>query len=136
MFSNKSTYALRALAILAKKYGKEPVLIGDISRKEKIPQKFLELILLELKQNGYLDSKKGIHGGVWLIKPPDEIIIGNIIRILDGPLTQIKCNQSNPLRPCEGCPGLDQCRVKSLINDVKNAVSGVLDNYSLSEFAA
>jgi len=136
VFSNKSTYALRALAVLAKKYGKEPVLIGEISRLEKIPQKFLELILLELKQNGYLESKKGIHGGYWLAKPPDEIIIGNIIRILDGPLPGIRCNQTNPNRPCEGCPGKDECRVNSLMNNVTNAVSHVLDNYSLSEFAA
>lgn len=136
MFTNKSTYALRALVLLAKKYGKEPLLIGEISRKEKIPQKFLEMILRELKQNGYLDSKKGIHGGYWLIKPPDEIIIGQIIRLLDGPLTAIRCNQTNPSRPCEGCPGIDQCRVNSLITNVKNAVSGVLDNFSLSEFSS
>lgn len=136
MFSNKSTYALRALSVLARKYGKEPVLIGEISEKEKIPRKFLELILLELKQNGYLDSKKGIHGGYWLKKPPHEILIGNIIRILDGPITGLKCSQSNTNRPCEGCPGIDQCRVNSLLIDVRNAVSGVLDGYSLSEFAA
>lgn len=136
MFSNKSTYALRALAVLARKYGKEPVLIGDISKKEKIPQKFLELILLELKQNGYLESKKGIHGGYWLAKSPDEIIIGNIIRLLDGPMPGIRCNSANPGRPCEGCPGKDECRVNSLMNNVTDAVSHVLDNYSLSEFAA
>lgn len=136
MFSNKSTYALRALAILAKKYGKEPVLISEISKMEKIPRKFLELILLELKQNGYLDSKKGIHGGYWLIKPPNEIIIGNIIRILDGPLTNIKCHGTGTTKPCEGCTDAEQCRINSLICDVQDAVSGVLDSYSLSEFAA
>ena len=136
MFSNKSTYALRALAFLAKRYGQEPVLIGDISRKEKIPKKFLELILLELKLSGYLDSKKGKHGGYWLIKPPSEIIIGNIIKILDGPFAQLRCSLSNSNQPCQGCPGMEQCRVNSLLTNVRDAVSGVLDKYSLSEFAA
>ena len=91
MISKKTKYALKGLIYLARKYDQGPILISDLARYERIPKKFLELILLSLKNNGVLQSKKGKGGGYYLGKHPKEISIGNVIRILDGPLAPVPC---------------------------------------------
>src|SRR5258708_37427654 len=89
MLSKKSKYALKALMVLAKEYGQGPVLISDVAQREGIPRKFLELILLELKNQGILQSKKGKGGGYFLNREPRMISSGHIISILDGPIAPL-----------------------------------------------
>ena len=89
MLSKKSKYALKALIVLAKEYGQGPVLISDIAQREDIPRKFLELILLELKNQGILQSKKGKGGGYFLGRPPHQVSVGHVIRVLEGPLAPL-----------------------------------------------
>ena len=89
MISNKTKYGLHALFFLSEKYNQGPVLIADLAREESIPKKFLELILLELKNQGILESKKGKGGGYQLARHPTEIKLGQVIRILDGPLAPV-----------------------------------------------
>src|SRR5258708_19658368 len=91
MLAQKSKYALRALLVLAKEYGQGPVLISDIAHREALPQKFLELILLELRNHGILGSKKGKGGGYFLARRPDLVHLGEVLRVLEGPLAPLPC---------------------------------------------
>src|SRR3954470_25067694 len=91
MLSMKAKYGLRATSVLAREYGRGPVLIADLAEKERIPRKFLELILLELKKKGLLLSKTGKGGGYTLSRPPEMISIGELIRTLDGPIALLPC---------------------------------------------
>src|SRR6266851_2898903 len=103
MLSKKSKYALKALLVLAKEYGQGPVLIADIAQRETIPRKFLELILLDLKNSGMLQSKKGKHGGYFLIKRPNEISFGQVLRVLEGPLAPLPCVSRTAYMRCLEC---------------------------------
>jgi len=100
MLSKKSKYALKALMVLAKEYGQGPVLISDVAQRAGIPRKFLELILLELKNQGILQSKKGKGGGYFLAREPRAISVGHIIRILDGPIAPLPCVSKTAYMRC------------------------------------
>ena len=91
MISQKSKYALKALTVLADEYGKGPILIADIAALEHIPRSFLELILLEMKNHRFLDSRKGRGGGYFLAKPPEQISAGQVLRAIEGPLAPLPC---------------------------------------------
>src|SRR5712691_11411489 len=98
MLSMKAKYGLRALAGLARDYGKGPLLISDISSRERIPKKFLEIILLDLRKKGFLQSKKGKGGGYYLSRVPSTISVGQLIRALDGSPGPSSLRKSNGLR--------------------------------------
>jgi len=133
MLSMKAKYGLRALTVLARRYGQGPVLISDMSSGEKIPHKFLELILLELKRQGILQSKKGKGGGYLLSKPPASISVGDVIRTLDGPLALLPCVSQSAYRPCEECIDETTCGIRSVMKEVRDVTSKILDNTSLQE---
>ena len=103
MLSKKTQYALKALGYLAGKAGDGPVLIAEIARKKKIPLKFLESILLELKQKGILASKKGKGGGYYLAQSPKKISLAAAIRIVDGPIALLPCVSLNFYQRCKDC---------------------------------
>lgn len=103
MLSKKTQYALKALGFLATKYGEGPVLIAEISKKKKIPLKFLETILLELKKQGVLDSKKGKGGGYYLSEPPKKTPIARVLRIVEGPIALLPCVSLNFYERCKDC---------------------------------
>lgn len=103
MISKKTKYALKALGHLAAEYGKGPVLISEIARKKKIPIKFLESILLQLKQNEILDSKKGKGGGYFLAHPPKKISLAAVYRIVEGPIAMLPCVSLNFYQKCKDC---------------------------------
>jgi Rrf2 family protein len=113
MLSQKSKYALKALLVLSQEYGKGPVLISEIAGREKIPHRFLELILLELKNHGVLLSRKGKGGGYFLSKPPDHISVGQVLRMLEGPLAPLPC--------------------ASLMKEVRDATAAILDSTTLED---
>ena len=134
--SKRGEYGLRAMINLADaaEPGKPyPMLqIRDISERENIPSKFLEQILLTLKNAGLLQSKMGFGGGYYLAKSPAEINLGQIVRLLDGPLAPIRCVSQMAYEPC-GCPDEATCGLRMVMGDVRNAIAGILDNTTLAD---
>ena len=133
MISKKTKYALKALLYLGRKYNQGPVLISDLARDERIPKKFLELILLTLKNNGVLQSRKGKGGGYFLGKLPREISVGNVIRILDGPLAPVPCVSETAYAKCQECVDERTCGIRPVMKDVRDAIADILDNTSLAD---
>lgn len=112
-----------------------PQLISDIAESENIPKKFLERILLELKQVGILSSKKGKGGGYYLAKDPAQISVGQVIRAVDGSLAPVSCvDKSNPV-PCRECPKTPQCPLHYLMEKVMSATTEILDKATIADLA-
>jgi Rrf2 family protein len=133
ILSKKAKYALRALVLLAKEYGSGPVLISEMAQRERIPKKFLELILLELKNQGVLQSKKGKGGGYFLGKTPEAITLGQVIRALDGPLAPLPCVSQTAYMKCEECTDETTCGIRIVMKEVRDATARILDYTSLSD---
>ncbi len=132
MLSKKTQYALKALGYLAAKYGQGPVLISDISKKKKIPIKFLETILLELKQAQILDSKKGKGGGYFLIQSPKQITLARAIRLVGGPIAMIPCVSLNFYEKCKDCDEAT-CGLYKAMQITRDATLKILEKKTLSE---
>ena len=118
---------------LGSRYGEGPVLIATLSKQEAIPIKFLEVILLDLKGNGLLVSKKGPRGGYQLSRPPSTITVGSLIRMMEGPLAPLPCASETAFRPCEECVDIEACGVRIIMRQVRDAVASVLDRTTLAE---
>lgn len=131
--SKKSKYALRALFELAKHYNQGPVLIADLSAHQRIPRKFLEAILLELRNQGLLSSKKGKGGGYVLAKDPGSISVGEIIRALDGSLAPVPCVSQTAYRTCDECKDEATCGIRAVMQDVRDTTAKILDRHSLAD---
>lgn len=128
--SKKGEYALRAMIDLSLNYEKGSIQIRDISQREKIPEKFLEQILLMLKNAGLLQSRRGIGGGYNLIKPPKEITLAEVIRIIDGPLAPLSCvSQWAHVH----CPEEKNCGLYLVMLDVRNAIAAMLENITFED---
>ncbi|MDD5084498.1 MAG: Rrf2 family transcriptional regulator [Candidatus Omnitrophica bacterium] len=128
--SKRGEYALRAMIHLSMNYGKGAVPIHDISKKEKLPEKFLEQILLSLRKAGLLQSKRGIGGGYSLIKPPQEITLAEVIRIIDGPLAPLSCVSK---MAHVTCPRERKCGLYNVMLDVRNAIAKILEGISFAD---
>jgi Rrf2 family cysteine metabolism transcriptional repressor len=135
-FSKKSEYGLRALIELTAAYGKTLLQRHEIASRQNIPVEFLEQILLSLKNAGLLASRRGVSGGYALLKSPHDITVGQVIRVLDGPLAPINCVSKTAYQKCRDCPYTDKthCPVQGVMLDVRNAIAGILDNYKLADF--
>jgi Rrf2 family protein len=133
MLSKKAKYALQALIQLAKEYNQSPVLISDLAHRERIPKKFLELILLDLKKQGILQSKKGKGGGYFLGKPPEAIAMGQVIRILDGPLAPLPCVSQTAYMKCQECKDEKTCGIRMVMQQVRDSTASILDGTSLAD---
>jgi Rrf2 family protein len=136
-FSKKSEYGLRAMIELTHEYGQGLVQRKVLAERQNIPLGFLETILLSLRNAGLIGSRRGSNGGVFLIKVPKDITLGQIIRILDGPLAPIACVSQTAYQKCEDCPHAKTttCPIQGIMLDVRNAIASVLDHYSLEDFA-
>ncbi len=132
MLSKKTKYALKALGYLAGKYGQGPVLISEISKNKKIPIKFLETILLELKQANILDSKKGKGGGYFLIQPPKKITLARAIRVVGGPIALLPCVSLNFYEKCEDCDEAT-CGLNKAMKQTRDATLKILEKRTLEE---
>jgi Rrf2 family protein len=133
MLSKKSKYALKALTILAKEYGQGPVLISDIAQREDISRKFLEIILLELKNAGILQSRKGKGGGYSLGRHPRQISLGHVIRVLDGPLAPLPCVSRTAYVRCRECRDERTCGIRMVMKQVRDATAQILDSTTLAD---
>ncbi|MBN9031480.1 MAG: transcriptional regulator [Rhizobiales bacterium 63-7] len=134
MLTKKGKYGLKALVDLAQLNPGETAFITDIATRNNIPKKFLDAILLELRNAGMLRSKKGPGGGYSLARPASEIRIGHVIRTLDGPLAPIRCASRTAFEACEDCADPETCTVRRSMADVRDAISSILDNMTLTQF--
>jgi Rrf2 family protein len=133
MLSKKAKYALKALEYIAKHNDEGPLLIAEISEKQKIPRKFLEAILLELRKDGILQSRKGKNGGYLLHKKPKDINIGHIIRLIDGPIALVPCVSYKFYHPCPECRDEKTCGLRYAMYQLREASNKILDRFSLAE---
>ena len=132
MLSKKSKYAVKALLALAAHEGDEPVRIADLAAQEQIPKKFLESILLSLRNHGLLQSRKGQRGGYLLARHPKDIYVGQVVRLFDGPLAPVPCASQTAYVKCDDCQDEATCGVRLVMRDVRDATARILDNTSLA----
>lgn len=131
MMSKKAKYAINAMVHLARKHGEGPITIGEIATTENIPQKFLEAILLELKNAGLLSSKKGKGGGYYMIKSPSEVNMADIMRLMDGPIALLPCVSYKYYERCEECKDETTCSIRKVFFEVRNKTVDMLKEASL-----
>ncbi len=135
MLSRKTKYGLKALIYIAKQDISVPVLISDISTNESIPKKFLETILLELKNNGILASKKGKGGGYFLAKEPKAVTVAALIRVLDGPIALLPCVSLNFYKKCDDCKDETSCELNHFMANVRDNTLSLLQDKTLHDLA-
>lgn len=131
--SKRTQYGLKAMQSLGRRYGEGPISIATLSREDSIPIKFLELILLDLKASGLLESKKGPGGGYQLSRPPSAITIGSLIRIMEGPLAPLPCASETAFRPCDECGEVESCGTRIIMRQVRDATASILDGTTLAQ---
>jgi Rrf2 family protein len=129
--SKKTRYAMLALTRLAREYGNGAVLISEIARSENLPQRFLENILLDLKKMGILGSKLGKSGGYYLLKPPSETRLSEIVRHFEGTIALLACVSEKAYEPCEFCRNEKECKIRSVFKEVRDKSYEILYNTTL-----
>ncbi len=134
MLSKKSQYAFKALAYLTEKFNDGPVLISDIAKKKKIPLKFLENILLELKKADILDSKKGKGGGYFLKQKPEKVKVATIIRLVNGPIAMLPCVSLYFYERCKNC-NEKHCYLHDMMVEVRDATLQIVENRTLKDLS-
>ena len=130
--SKRGEYGLRALQDLARHYGGEPVPNKDLAERNNIPVRFLEQILLTLKHGRIVRSRKGPRGGYILARPPEEINLAEIVRLLDGPLAPIGCVSETAFEPC-GCPDMEKCGLRRVMREVRDVVAEMMERTTLAD---
>lgn len=133
MLTKRAKYALKAALHLARHEAGEAVLIARVAETERIPKKFLESILLTLKNRGLLVSRKGRGGGYALARPADQISFGEIVRLMDGPLAPVPCVSVTAYHACEECASEAGCEIRAVMKRVRDAISEVLDATTLAD---
>lgn len=131
--SKRGEYTLRALIDLGIAEAKRRPLVqlSELAAKERLPGKFLEQIFLQLREAGIIDARRGKGGGYFLAKPMSEIRIGDVVRLIDGPLAPIRCASQTAYERCS-CPDEEHCGLRMLMLDVRNAIANILDRYTLA----
>src|ERR1700749_3533662 len=133
MLSKKTKYAIKALVVLGKNADKPPMQISKIAEEERIPKKFLEQILLDLRNAGFLYSKKGAGGGYSLNKEPKDIFLDSIMRITDGPIAMVPCASLNFYHKCEECHQETSCGIRDVFIQVRDATLKILTETSVAD---
>lgn len=136
MLTKKGKYGLKAMVELGRLPEGRTMLLADIAEANDIPKPFLEIILGELRQAGFVRSKKGRGGGYALARPASEIHIGHLVRALDGALAPISCASRAFYKRCDDCVDEDTCAVRRMMLDVRQAVSDVLDRRTVADMLA
>lgn len=133
MLSQKAKYGIQALLYLARRGSEKAVLIRDIAETERLPRKFLEAILVELKSAGILHARPGKGGGYSLHRLPSSVTLSQIIRIIDGPLAPIPCVSQTAYAPCRDCLDERTCAIRSAMREVRDATAKILDGITLAD---
>jgi Rrf2 family protein len=133
VLSKKSKYGLKAmLELAAEDAGQRPIQASELADRQRLPKKFLEAILLELTRHGLLQSTLGRRGGYVLTRKPGDITVGEIIRVLEGPLALIPCVSKTAYRRCDECLDEETCGVRLAMREVRDATAHILDNTTLA----
>jgi Rrf2 family protein len=133
VISQKARYALRALIALA---GVDNMMIADIAAEQRIPRKFLEQILLDLKRHGIVASRRGRLGGYGLLLPPEQITFGRVLRIIDGPIAPLPCLSKIAYRRCPDCRNEATCEIRRVFAKVTESARDVLDRTTIAQAIA
>ena len=133
MLSKKAKYAINSLVRLAKEYDKGPILIDSIAKAEHIPKKFLEVILLDLRNAGILGSRRGPGGGYYLLRKPKDVNMAEVIRLFDGPIALLPCVTYKYYERCEECRDEEICGIRSVIQEVRNETVKILKANTLAD---
>jgi Rrf2 family protein len=133
--SKRGEYGLRALQDLAAHYGEGPVPNRDLAARNNVPPRFLEQILLTLKHGQIVRSQKGPRGGYYLARPPQQINLAEVVRLLDGPLAPISCVSETAYEPC-GCPDMEACGLRRVMREVRDVVAGMMERTTLADLVA
>lgn len=133
MLTRKGKYGLKALVHLAALPEGRLAFVTDIAEANNIPKKFLDGILGDLRKAGFVRSKTGKEGGYMLARPAEEIRVGHVIRVLDGPLAPIACASRTAYQRCDDCPNEKKCTVRLMMLEVRNAIATILDHRTLAE---
>jgi Rrf2 family protein len=131
VLSKKAKYGMKALLLLALEAERGPILVGELSRRQRIPKKFLETILLDLKHHGIVQSRKGKGGGYLLGRKPNDVTLGEVVRVLDGPLAAVPCVSQSAYMRCDDCSDEAVCAVRLSMKKVRDATARILDRTSL-----
>jgi Rrf2 family protein len=134
MLSMKAKYALRALMVMSQNE-KKMLSSKVIAEKANAPSKFLDNILQELRHHGVVDSKRGIFGGYFLVRPAEDLSLGDIVRMIDGMLAPVPCASVTAYRRCDDCEDEATCKIRYVMLGVREAISNVLDTLSLKSLA-
>lgn len=133
MLTKKGKYGLKAMVHLAQFPPGRSATVLDIASAERIPKKFLDAILCELRNAGFVTSKMGKGGGYTLAREASEISVGDIIRAIDGPLAPLPCASKTKYQRCDDCPDEEKCAVRLVMQEAQRALSAVLDNCTLAQ---
>ncbi|QJD97307.1 Rrf2 family transcriptional regulator [Mucilaginibacter robiniae] len=136
MLSKKTKYAIKALILLGKNANQPPMQIAQIAELERIPKKFLEAILLELRKAGLLYSKKGAGGGYILNKDPKDIFLVQVLRITDGPIAMVPCASLNFYHRCDECHNESTCGIRNAFIEIRDATLEILSRTSIADLIA
>lgn len=131
MLSMRAKYALKALMYLAQAKDQGPVMIGEIAERQKLPRKFLEQILLDLKNQRIVKSRQGKAGGYFLAKEPSQIEVGHIVRVFNGPLAPVPCVSVTAFEKCQECVDFASCGVRRVMKKVRDVTAEILDGTTL-----
>jgi Rrf2 family protein len=132
MLTQKTRYSMLALIRLARSFGKGTIMINDIAESEKIPKRFLESILLELKKNGYLGSKLGKNGGYFLLKRPEDVNLLEIVRLFEGSIALLPCTSEKYYEPCEHCNDEATCTIRGTFKEIRDFTFNKLEKTTLA----
>jgi len=136
MLSKKAKYSIKALMFLARNAEKPPLPVARIAELEKIPRKSLEAVFTELKNAGYIFSKKGVAGGYVLSKPAEEIFLTGIVRLADGPIARISCASAYHYRSCDECTDEATCSIRRVYLKIREEELKILSDTSIADMVA
>jgi Rrf2 family protein len=136
VLTSKGKYGIKAMVHLAMLEAGETAQIAEIAQRNNISKKFLDAILLDLRNAGMLRSKKGPGGGYALARPARTIEVGAVIRALEGPIAPIGCASQSAFKPCEDCGDMEACVVRSVMREVRDAMAAVVDNLTIADLAS
>lgn len=133
MLSKKTRYAMVALVYIAREQEKGAIMSTEIAKMEKLPQRFLENILLELKKIGFLGSKAGKAGGYYLLRKPEEINLAEIIRHFEGAVAMLRCVSEKSYQSCEFCKDEISCKIRNVFKEIRDSTFAILSRTTLDQ---
>ena len=127
----RGDYSLKTILFLSFHHNRDVITIHELAKKLDIPIKFLEQVLLGLKRGGFVDSKRGVNGGYYLLKQPKDIRVGDVIRFIDGPIEPIAC--ANKDKSYKGCKDIYSCVFRDIWSEITKLTSNIVDNITFDD---